>query len=193
MKCETNELRLFIAVDLDDKNRRKLEGAIEDLRHIPARVKWVDPSRMHLTLVFIGSTPTENLGQVKDAVSRSVKDMAPFECSLKGLGFFGSPRSPRVIWAGLAGETDPLRRIRGNLEGELTKAEVDFDRKDFRPHLTLGRVKSRKGTQELVERIQKMADLDLGVLQVDSVTLFESRLEPGGAVHLARHEAPLSG
>ncbi len=193
MKCEEEQFRLFIAVDLDNKTKKRLEDAIDSLRHVRSRVSWVDASRMHLTLVFLGSTPAEKLDRVKNSINRSVSNTAPFECRVNGLGFFGSPRSPRVIWAGLAGEIDSLRRIRSNLETELTKAEIGFDRKDFRPHLTLGRIKSRKGAQELVEQTHKMEGLVLGVLKVDSVTLFESRPGPEGVVHLARHRALLSG
>ncbi len=191
MKCEPGQLRLFIAVELDNKVKNKLEETIESLRRTRARVKWVDSSRMHLTLVFLGNTPEEKLDLVKSSIDRSVSREAAFECKVKGLGFFGSPRSPRIVWAGLSGQIDSLRRIRSSVESELTQAGIDFDRKDFRPHLTLGRVKSSKGARELAAQIEKMEGLELGVLKVNSLVLFESRQGTEGVVHLARRQVVL--
>ncbi len=191
MKCEPGRLRLFIAVELDNKVKKKLEETIDNLRRTRARVKWVDSSRMHLTLVFLGNTPEGKLDLVKASIDRSVSSEAAFACKVKGLGFFGSPRSPRVVWAGLSEQVDSLRRIRSSIESELTKAGIDFDRKDFKPHLTLGRVKSSKGARELAAQIEKMESLELGILKVDSLVLFESRQGTEGVVHLARHQAAL--
>ena len=100
--------RLFIAVEIDEAVRRGL-GALQRALTAPAaHIKWVRPENMHLTLAFLGDTEPDVAAQVKALMDQAAAAMAPLTVEVAGLGFFGSPRAPRVIWAG------PILRARAS-------------------------------------------------------------------------------
>jgi len=47
-------MRLFVAINPPDTIRREVHGAISPLREGGLPARWVEPSRYHVTLKFIG-------------------------------------------------------------------------------------------------------------------------------------------
>lgn len=107
---------------------------------------------------------------------------SPFQVRIVGVGAFPSPARPRVFWLGVQGDSLPI--FHAALEEELTKIGFPRDHRPFSPHLTLGRCRERHpAVHEVMERRR---DADCGILQVDTIVLYESRLQPSGAVHVPR-------
>ena len=101
------------------------------------------------------------------------------------MGSFPHLRRPRVIWIGLEPDDDHLAALYSSLEESLQEIGFPREKRGFRPHLTLGRVRSGRGKGSLVEAIESNAEVDLGYLRIDEVTLFESDLTPQGAIYTA--------
>ena len=120
-------MRLFLAVLLDEKMKNALRGVQNELRRRGVEGNYTRAENLHLTLAFIGEYPDP------EAVTQALEGLcfAPFSLTLGGLGSFGE-----LWWAGLeaSGELDALVR---RLRRALADAAIPFDRKSFRPHVTL--------------------------------------------------------
>lgn len=174
-------MRTFVAVAVPERIRDAVAAATDDLRRCGARVRWVNSDSLHFTLKFLGEVDAEELEAVDGALRRAARQASPTEVRVGGLGAFPNLRRPRVIWAGVEAEDPELERLHARIEGGL--AELGFPPEDraFRPHVTLGRVKSSRGLRPLTEAIEENANLDFGKFQVREMVLYESRLGPTGA------------
>jgi 2'-5' RNA ligase len=53
--------------------------------------------------------------------------------------------------------------------------------KEFRPHLTIGRVRSRRGMISIINELDNFKGIDFGELRVDRIKFMKSELRPKGA------------
>ena len=166
-------MRLFIAVPVPEEVRRAAAAAIEALSRTGADFRWVDPGTLHLTLCFLGATPTEKIPELEAGLERAAR-RAPFEIVWGGLGAFPTPESPRIVWVGVS-------EGRSELEA-LAACWPQPTERPWSPHLTLGR---RRGRPKLEALKRALAALPpLGVRQrVERIVLYESRLTAEGPVH----------
>lgn len=185
-------VRAFIAVDIGKEIRARLDELQRRLKKVHADVRWVNPRNMHLTLVFLGNLPIEKVGAVKDVVEKACRDRHAFALAAQGTGFFGKPKHPRVVWAGLA-DCPPLLDLQGGIAQGLHTAGIPFDSKPFAPHLTLGRFREPdRHTGPLLERIEKYREAGLGTALIDHVEFIQSVLTPRGAEYTELHRAALA-
>ena len=173
-------VRAFIAVEIDSAVREALGGAQDILRQADARVGWVAPRNIHCTLAFLGDIFSGQIGPAGEALKRAAGRAAPFSLDVNGLGFFGSPHSPRVIWAGIGGDATPLCKLQGDLSVELAAAGLQPDAKPFKPHLTIGRVRSSRNAPTLVRLLEEHKSKRFGALTVTRIVLMQSVLNAGG-------------
>jgi 2'-5' RNA ligase len=124
-------LRLFIALWPTPATRAAVVAAQEALRW-PAAARRVAASDLHLTLVFIGSVPQGQLGQVTEAAR-----MGSVRVEL---------RLDRLeVWKGatvvLRPSTvpDALADLQRRVVQALQAAGLPFDARPFAPHVTLAR------------------------------------------------------
>jgi 2'-5' RNA ligase len=180
-------LRLFIAVELPASLQASL-GRLQDelTRHAPPDVvRWVRPESIHLTLKFLGDVPFSQRPAIEREMAQAAAH-APFDLTARGLGCFPNFKRPRVVWVGLAGNQDALRALRDTVERAIAPLGYPTEKRDFNPHLTLGRVKKHAGKSGVQRLGEQLAPIDPGVLGAISVTgisLMRSQLQPGGAVY----------
>jgi 2'-5' RNA ligase len=192
------EVRLFVAVELDDAVRREMASLTRDLgRRIAdlgvAGLRWVAPENLHLTLRFIGEVDTDRAARVIRALSPPLP-LSPFDVRFDHLGVFPSRGAPRVLWVGVASGREALGRVFDAIEERVRAAGLTPEPRPFAAHLTLARFRERvfpprgAGLQSLLG-----VHPDLPVLAVTGTTLFESRLTPTGPRYEARLKTALSG
>lgn len=149
--------RTFIAVALSDQAREALRREMASLANAAPSVRWVNVASLHLTLAFLSDLEDERLAAAHEATQIAASQGAPFALTLDGLGAFGSPHAPRVIWADVGGEVAKLRRIQSTLAGELDQRGFPpQEHPAYAPHLTLARVKHRLPATELTTLQQRM-------------------------------------
>ena len=105
-------------------------------------MSWTKPSNIHLTLKFLGGVETARINRVLKAVERASTGISPFEVEVSGAGCFPSPRSPRVLWVGIAVVPEALKNLYANIEHELAREGFPREKRAFSPHLTIGRMRS---------------------------------------------------
>jgi 2'-5' RNA ligase len=173
-------VRCFIAIELPGEIKAKLGELTSVLRKTGADVKWVQESNHHLTLKFLGATDEELIPAIREALERNLSLLPPFYIKISGVGHFPGGRHPRVVWVGI-GNSEALSALQRDIEAEMTKLGYPAEERPFSPHLTLGRVKSPRGTRELLGRLEEFRQTEVGELEVKGVSLMKSELRPAGA------------
>jgi RNA 2',3'-cyclic 3'-phosphodiesterase len=190
--CDEPFVRAFVAVEIPDSVRRPLAAVQAELKRAGAHVAWVRPENIHVSLLFLGDTARDHVAPLSAALDRIAPAHAPFAVRVAGLGTFGSPRSPRVLWAGLE-PSRPLAALQAQVAEAAVALGLSPDLKEFKPHLTLGRVRSPRGREELAAALRRAGQPDFGNADVGRVVLVQSRLKPDGAEYSILHAAALSG
>ena len=188
-----SHIRCFIAIEMRPAVRQALAQAAEHLsEQVGSRaVRWVKPANIHLTLRFLGDTDPVAIGEIGDCLDDIASGFEPFKLHLAKLGCFPNPRKPRVIWIGVGGAVGQLVTLQQVVEDGLAGLGWERESRRYHPHLTLGRVKD---TRQVVEsRLPWGESLSAESLEVATVCLVQSDLQPAGAVYTTRHESSLSG
>ena len=175
--------RLFVAVEVDSDVRARLVEVQRILATSGANVKWVEFENIHLTLKFIGEVDATVTHKIGEIVGEAARQVPPFSYSVDGLGTFPEKGPPRVVWAGVGKGAEPLVRLFQLLNRSLVSYGVAFERRRFVPHITLGRVRSKTGGSSLRSAVEQFADRHFGIVDVDRVLLFESRLTKSGPIY----------
>jgi 2'-5' RNA ligase len=173
-------MRLFTGLDLAAPVVRELERLTARLRPT-ARIHWIPPANLHLTTKFVGEWPDERLGDLRAALDRVARP-APFEIAVRRVGFFPNPHHPRVFWCGLEAPPE-LAALARATEDALAALGVPREDRAFSPHLTLARIKEPVNLEALREAIATLPSLDFGAFTARCFYLYQSRLQPSGAVY----------
>ncbi len=183
-------MRLFIALELAEHLREKVAEIEASLKQCEGDVKFVEPENLHFTLKFLGETPEEFLPKVKEGIERAIWDVKQFNISLEGVGYFGSPKYLRTIWVGVKEGQDKVHEIMARLNNELDKFKKDTHKPNA--HLTVGRVKSSKGRECLLEKMADLSDVKVGEMAVKEIVLKQSVLSKEGPAYSDVKVFPLS-
>lgn len=175
------QVRAFLAIPVTDELRRGMARVQQELAANLRGIRWVNPATIHLTLRFFGDLPEESLEKIGEVMLSVGRLCAPFQAEAAGVGAFPSPARPRVFWLGVRGGAS-LATLHAALEEGLRQNGFPGEDRPFSPHLTLGRSRQRIAAAQPV--LERFRDVVCGPLPVDRMILYESRLEPGGAVHL---------
>lgn len=184
-------MRTFVALDIDDSIRQRVVRFLEGVREFAPEARWVRPESVHLTLKFIGEKPDETVEQVKRALAE-IRSPA-IEMAFRGYGFFPTPGSARVFWAGI--ESGPQLPALAQAVDESTAAlGVPREEHPFSPHLTLARLGGGSGAprrqagdapnrsfKRLQEKLAAASPLEFGTMTAHEFFLFQSQLMRGGS------------
>lgn len=174
-------MRSFIAVEISQQIKEALERVLQEFKRVQCDVKWVQPESIHLTLKFLGEIDPNMVPEIKEALEKTLSYHGPFSLSAEGIGAFPKLDNPRVVWVGLGGELDKLAALQKDVEAVLNALGFPKEDRPFKPHLTLGRVRSPKGKEALVKKLREMSSKTLGIFPVDCVAQYRSELLPTGA------------
>jgi len=183
-------MRTFIAVELPENIKNKIGELQAPLKKTKAFVSWVKPENIHITLKFLGEVPEEKINEVFSATGLALKNAKKFKINLKEMGAFPDFRRPRVIWIGAGMGGEELSNMANKIEEEMEKIGYPKENRKFSPHFTMGRVKSPKGIEKLMELV-KSTDFETEDIEVNEVTVMKSQLHPAGAIYTPLKKIPL--
>ena len=136
---------------------------------------------LHLTLKFFGDIDTEGIDLLSSRISEVVSNFDNFNVKIKGCGAFPNTNRSKVIWLGLE-EDETVKKLHDELDKEFVKLGFDKDKK-FSSHLTIGRMKSGKGKNEIKSTIEEFSEIEIGEMDVDRIVLKKSTLTPQGPIY----------
>ena len=184
-------VRSFLAIELPRMILKRIEEIQGDLKSSHADVRWVSPEKIHLTLKFFGSIDESRIDPIVKSIGGPTQTSSPFSLAVRGMGAFPHLKNPRVIWVGLVDEKEALISFQKALEKEFGKIGFEPEDRPFHPHLTLGRMKSNRGREELIGRMEKYREEQFGDFQVEKVVLFRSDLRSSGPIYTPLKELRL--
>lgn len=174
-------MRAFVAIDLPVHVVDSLAAFQAELSATGGDLKLVERENLHFTVRFLGELSDSEVAEVLTRLGRLRLQKGTVE--VKGAGAFPGPRRPRVIWAGVARESEG---VIGPVAREVIGALGGIGERDDRPfqaHVTLGRVRSFRNSQELGKLLAERSEQAFGVAGLSEVKLKSSKLTPSGPVY----------
>jgi len=166
-------IRLFVALDVPAGARTAL-AAFRDAAAAPEVWRPVADEALHVTLVFLGHRPEEDV-EAAAAVIAGLPAAAP---PLRIAGaLLLPPRRARVLCAALADDEGMLAPLQAAASAGLEAAGLYIpERRPFRPHVTVARLRAGARAPREVT-----AAPDPVTFRGEAVTLYQSRLGRSGA------------
>ena len=160
-----DRMRLFIAIPLGAQVKGAAKRAQDAFRRARVGGNYVPAENLHLTLAFLGELP-----DAREAVEAAAEvSFAPFTLTAQGLGRFDD-----IWWLGFR-ESEALSGLARSLRRELASRGVPFDRKRFRPHVTL--LRRADGAPNA------LPDVDGAETLVDRFCLYRSTRSRNGMIY----------
>ena len=184
-------MRLFFAVPVSRAIRELVTKSIENARLSDPPWRWIPSANYHLTLKFLGETDEEIIPDLGHAGRAAARSIVPFTIAFGPFGGFPSLGRPRVIFFGIESGMPELRELAAKLEGDLRRLGFSKERRPFKAHLTLARIK-RPLPPHLRERLGSIQPLPSDARQVvDHFVLMRSHLGREGATYEELGSYPL--
>jgi len=177
-------MRAFVAVEMSQPIRDDVGRLIERLRRAGGPVKWVAPANLHLTLKFLGEIGEDAVPRAIAILRECIQGVAPFALSVRGAGAFPTPARPRVLFVDAHDEPPCLANIAKRLDKAMTAIGVPREKRKFRNHVTIGRVrKPSTAIADMADELGKATERSFGTMTVEEVVLMKSDLRPDGPVY----------
>lgn len=179
-------IRTFVAVDVSDAIRAAAVKMIGRLIAETADYVWVDRDHLHITMNFLGDVSETEIPTVCRAISSAVLEFGSFEMSVRGLGCFPNASKPRVVWLGVGRGMSELLALHERIAVALEALRFPRERKDYQPHMTLGRLK-RGGrlSASISQSIAKHASIEAGGMTVKEIAIYSSFVDRIGPTYTA--------
>ena len=174
-------MRLFIAVELDEKVRKEALKEMDYLRPKGIDVAFTAPENLHITMKFLGEVAEQQLEKVKGDLTSTMSGVKQFKVNVKGMGYFGRPEFMKVVWLGMDEGRDELVNIIKSLNKSLSY--IGTENRPPHPHITIGRVKTCKNREVLLHEIKSKQDVEIGEMAVKQIKLKKSELTEGGPIY----------
>lgn len=186
-------MRLFFAIEIPDTIFNPILEFIGECRSIADRgIKYSNKSNIHLTLKFLGNdVADEQAKSIADGVWQKLKKSSVVidPIIVQGVGGFPDIFFPRVLWVGIQ-ENLSLVELHKIIDTVSAKNGILAEKRKFRPHLTIARVKS-KIPHKLTTNFKENRNTKFGEFTPISFNLIQSVLMPDGAVYTVLEEFKL--
>jgi 2'-5' RNA ligase len=184
-------MRLFVAINLPPETRDAIYGDAAALRSATTAVRWTAAPSLHVTLKFLGEQAEGLVPDLTAAMERVGAMHQSWDVETTGFGAFPNFRRPRVVWVGMTGESR-LRALANDIDRAFVPFGIAAESRQFRAHLTLGRVKGELSAAEsaALGAAARQAVPARGV-PVCAIDLMCSELGPGGSRYSIVAAVPL--
>jgi len=147
-------MRIFIALEIPKKIKEEISKTQNQLKAAGIQARWVKPEIAHLTLIFLGETAPNKVGEIEKILKEAGSQISPVNLWLEKVDCFPSPTKAKIIHLSLKGELGKLNTLALKIRKLLKKQKINFDQKPFVPHLTLGRLKKPQNVSEILSKIK---------------------------------------
>jgi len=176
--------KIFISINIPDKVKKRLVLTTEKWKDLP--VKWTKEANLHVTLFFLGHIDDESAAKVCSVVQEIVENEDVFDLDMEKIELAPSKEDPQMIW--LTGQpSEELRDIHEKIEKAL--GIFKSEKKIFRPHITLGRIRKHKW-EALKEKPEISENFSL-IVSVESIDIMASDFGDGQNEYTLIEACPL--
>ena len=172
MTVPTGTQRVFIGIPVDGKSQLRINSLVKPHKISHPGIRWVAENNRHLTLAFLGNKPIDVVEKLVGLFDETYTGETQFQYKLSTLTRFPDPMG-RII--ALSNEPDvKLHNLYQLTLALLERNGVGFDRKEFRPHITLARIRHAK---QVDTTFYEQTDIKLDITKL---TFFQSVLTESG-------------
>ena len=181
------KIRIFLSLELPQTVRNKLSAYAElisghdKLQHI----RWLPKENYHLTLAFLGNVEYVLIGSLQQKLIQNLSFIKAVTYRFSEITPFLFSGTPKIATAMLE-YSDALIQLQDNTAKCVRDLGISLERRRFKPHVTLGRLKSRSRKSMAFQSQQIFLE---GVSE--KVVIFQSELTPKGAVYTSLGEISL--
>lgn len=184
-------LRTFIAVELPNDIHDSLQKLQNNLRDSMPDVRWTKYGNIHLTLKFLGDIEPSKVDKISISIQNIANEFFPFTMSLAGIGAFPNSRKPSIIWVGVEEGSEKIVQIADHIESSMEKLGFAREKRPFRPHLTIGRIRELKHPAVMAKSLENNEIGEIGKFKVEKLSFIKSQLDPSGSIYTTLSEALL--
>jgi 2'-5' RNA ligase len=166
----THRWRLFIALPVPRGAARSIATSLAGVAAAFPAARWIDPSRYHVTLRFLGPVDPARVDALAAALEACAESSRPFGISATGGG--GTGGRSAAAWLELDDGRAAVMALADRLD-ELLPADIRAGLRPGRPapHLTV----ARRASAELIRALRDGAPAPTPVTwTADAVVLFRS-------------------
>lgn len=190
---QEHRVRSFVAVPLPPEVQAAVLAAAAELGAQLPDVKWTrKPENLHVTMAFLGDVAPAQLDALGAALMEKLAERPAFPVTLQGFGAFPAEANANTLWTGVQDPAGELRAVAAELEDVVNGLGLPTEKREFRPHVTVGRCKRGVDARRAFEswRGHRFA-----TVTVASVNVYESRRQrqgdAQGATYVLRGQASL--
>lgn len=183
--------RTFLAFDLDKEIRRQLVAVQQQLDSAGAAVRWTGLEQLHVTLKFLGDVPDELLDEVCGVAAELAEEAEPFDFSVGHITSVPPQGHLRMLWVGIDEPSGRMAELNRRVEDAYAGLGFRMENRGFRPHLTLGRIKSGRNVLQLRQAVAAMGEMQFGLQPADELIVYGSELTRDGPIYTPLATCPL--
>lgn len=173
-------MRCFIAIDFPEEIKKEFRKILEVVSPLSKDVKWVPIENIHVTIKFLGEVEDTLIQKISQRLIEVSCRHNPFSIEIKGVGMFPNERRPNVLWVGI-NKPEPLTNLYQDIEDSLIDLGFSKEKREFSPHVTIGRVKNPKNITPVIKTLNEYRDKVFGIATITDFFLMKSILLPLGA------------
>jgi 2'-5' RNA ligase len=170
-------VRAFVALELSETIRDRLAETQPVLRTSRARLTFVDPKLIHITVKFLGEVDDALIPKVKEALG-AIR-FSPFPVTARKIAV-NNPKRPFTVWCTIEDSGQAVRLFR-LVEDALAPLGFRRESRPFTPHATVARVKRPDPT--LFAALGQVGTGPFGDCIIGGLKLKKSTLTPQGPVY----------
>ena len=184
-------MRLFIAIRL--QLSQEYDALRKELRRRTSydSINWVDDDLCHLTLRFIGKTPSAQVKPIAEALKNIAAHTPELDLEINKLGVFGSHYAPKVLWLGVSNPPE-LQQLYQEINLALQQLNFLLPDENFVPHITLGRIKKIDNKNRFWQMFEELQPAYHQPFHIKKISLIRSQLEKEGPIYTTLYDFPLS-
>jgi 2'-5' RNA ligase len=176
--------RVFIGIPVDTAAQQHINELLGPIRKLRPDIRWVPENNRHMTLAFLGNMARSVVVKLQDEFDETYQRQICFQYKLTRLTRFPGSNG-RII--ALCNELDrSLDSLFQTTSGLLQANRLELDRKEFRPHITLGKIRKAK---QLRTTFKQPTDISL---DISRIILYQSTVTDSGSIYSVLKETPLS-
>lgn len=177
-------MRCFLAIELSENAREHLNRVQERLRDDVPKGSFPRAENLHVTVKFLGEVSDSALPALCESMQH-VRVDGELTLTAHQLGFFPLRGLARIAVASMSGSENVVEALHQGIEQRCRKLGFASENRNYRPHVTLARMKSgldtagKRRAAELVDRHWPGPQFE-----VSQFVLFESQLSSEGSRYI---------
>ena len=184
-----NEKRVFIGIPIGPKIKSILPIVKSVINCNPNCIKWIPLEKIHLTLSFLGNITVKDIPHLIESLEKKITSN-DFKFTITGTGVFPSSKSPKVLWLGISKGLDELTLLQSQVEKSIRKFKDNYENNIFTPHISIARLRRLHTKIDVLPFLNSVYS-PIG-LDVNSISMYESKLLPEGAQYTVINTFPLN-